>query len=258
VSAERITPGTNTWNEHYFEHAQRYRFFAHLCKGKRVLDAACGVGYGSKLLADSGAASVTGVDISAEAIATARKEFSDPKVTFLESDVTSLQLEGEPAEVAISFETIEHIQNPAELVASLKRNLAPGGLLVCSSPNILTHSGNPAAPIDNPHHLSETTYAEFRDLICAEFEVVEKFFQNPSPTFLFAQQLQSLSLAVTRSKLLGLENTFRRLLGKETLALTDTELLMRSLQNSTSVIEPLDDGDTNWQQTFILVARHPG
>src|SRR5271169_120805 len=87
---ERLVPGTVEWEVLEAEHRQRYEYFADRCKGLRVLDVACGVGYGSQWLAQRGAASVTGVDISAEAIECARKQFAHPNVEFLTGDATSL------------------------------------------------------------------------------------------------------------------------------------------------------------------------
>ena len=255
MTAERILPGTSTWDECYFEHAQRYQFFADYCKKKRVIDAACGVGYGSHLIAESGAVSVTGLDISPEAIRTARKEFAHPNVTFLEADLTSFSPDGAQFDVALSFETIEHLPRPAELVTAVKRLLRPGGHFICSSPNLLTHSGHPTQPTSNPHHLSETTFDEFRALIAAEFEICEAFQQDPDPLFAIAQRVDSLSLSLNRSKLLAVENFIRKIFGKESLRPKEMNSIIRSLRNRTTQIDPLDARDTDYQKTFILVAR---
>jgi 2-polyprenyl-3-methyl-5-hydroxy-6-metoxy-1,4-benzoquinol methylase len=69
-TGERFIPGTP--GEIWVEHWHRYHFAARWCEGKRVLDVACGEGYGSALLA-RGASRVTGVDISPEAVAHAQK-----------------------------------------------------------------------------------------------------------------------------------------------------------------------------------------
>src|SRR5258708_30443469 len=66
---ERLVPGTLAWDLYQVEHKQRYEWALDYCQGKRVLDVACGTAYGSTILAQSGAAHVVGVDMSAEAIA---------------------------------------------------------------------------------------------------------------------------------------------------------------------------------------------
>ena len=65
---ERLMPNTSEWDMYIAEHRQRYEFAAEYCVNAHVLDAACGVGYGSDLLHRKGAFNVLGVDLSSEAI----------------------------------------------------------------------------------------------------------------------------------------------------------------------------------------------
>lgn len=255
MSAERIVPGTTTWDECYFEHRQRYDFFANRCAGKRILDAACGVGYGSHLIAESGAESVVGIDVSDDAITTAKRTFSHPRVEFVQNDIHLWENEGLPFEVILSFETIEHVSSPGEFLDGLCSQLAPGGLLICSSPNILTHSRHPRSPTDNPHHLSETTYEEFSGLIGERLEIVEEYFQDQDPLFAVISKLEAVSLMLERSKVLGLENLVRRILGKELLVSPDLTLLRKSIGEQQTVIRKLEPGPKDWQKTFIIVAK---
>src|SRR5450759_894493 len=114
VCAERLNFQPGVMDYHAMlaaEHASRYVFAAPLCIGKRVLDVACGEGYGAFMLARQGATEVIGVDISDEAIAIARHRFARDDVQFLIGDVLDLPaLLGEqpPFDVIVSFETIEH------------------------------------------------------------------------------------------------------------------------------------------------------
>src|SRR5688500_9772863 len=80
---ERIVPGTLPWEIYEYEHKQRYSYFASRCRNLAVLDAACGVGYGSAMLAKAGAQSVVGADISKEAVDYARCHFAQPSVRFI-------------------------------------------------------------------------------------------------------------------------------------------------------------------------------
>src|SRR5690242_5479118 len=90
--AERIsfTPGAMPYNAMLAaEHMARYVLAQPLCAGKRVLDIACGEGYGTSFLKSSGAASVVGIDISEEAIAAANARFGQAGVTFAAGDALS-------------------------------------------------------------------------------------------------------------------------------------------------------------------------
>ena len=50
------------------DHLERYRFARGFADGRRVLDIACGAGYGSQMLAEAGAETVTGVDLNQDII----------------------------------------------------------------------------------------------------------------------------------------------------------------------------------------------
>src|SRR5207249_9324746 len=99
---------------------------------KRVLDIACGEGYGSAALARAGAASVVGVDISAEACEHARRKYGvDARV----GRADRIPLPAGSIDVIVSFETIEHVERPESFLNECVRVLAPGGALILSTPN---------------------------------------------------------------------------------------------------------------------------
>lgn len=113
------------------DHVARYEFAARLLgRGERVIDLACGVGYGAAVLADSGC-SVLAVDRSGEAIAYGMAHYSREKLSFAQEDVAQLAL-GEAFDAAVCFETIEHIEDPLPMLRELCRS-AP--LLIASVPN---------------------------------------------------------------------------------------------------------------------------
>ena len=128
-TSTRITvPGTR--GEIWIEHWHRYHFAARAVAGKRVLDVACGEGYGTALLAQA-AAEVTGVDLSAEAIEHASKAYAGARnARFVCAPCTRLPLADGSIDVAVSFETIEHIADQAPFLDELARVLAPGGHLL--------------------------------------------------------------------------------------------------------------------------------
>src|SRR3954471_2687675 len=105
-TGERYLPGTVGEIAH--EHWHRYAFARTFVGGRRVLDAACGEGYGSALLATA-AVHVTGVDIDARTLAHARAAYAGRvNVDFIEGSATMLPLPDASVDVVVSFETIEH------------------------------------------------------------------------------------------------------------------------------------------------------
>ena len=86
-TGERFTP--ECVREIWYEHVHRYAFAQGLAKDKRVLDAACGEGYGSHLLSQV-AKSVLGVDIDDKTIAHARSRYGRQRnLSFQQADVTA-------------------------------------------------------------------------------------------------------------------------------------------------------------------------
>ena len=154
-------------------HLKRYEFARRFCAGKDVLDAGCGVGYGSVHLADV-ARRVVGVDVAADAIAYAREHFVKPNVEFVQADVLALPLERDSFDVACSFETIEHVRNPEALVGELRRVLRAGGTCVLSTPRVERTTRTP----DNPFHVVELSPDDFAALLRARFDNVELYGQR--------------------------------------------------------------------------------
>lgn len=153
------------------EHLARYWWAAAAAGGADVLDAACGVGFGTALLADAGAGTATGVDLSEEAVAAARERCGS-QAAFVVADVMELPLEDDSFDLAVCFETIEHVSKPERAIAELRRVLRPSGSLVISSPN------PGVSPPGNPHHARELTPAELRDELARAFAHVELFGQQ--------------------------------------------------------------------------------
>lgn len=98
-----------TYDEVRADHRHRYEWVSQFVPGKMVLDAACGCGYGSALLADAGAR-VVGVDKSQEAIDFARAAWARPRLQFYQADLMYSELPR--VDVAVSFETVEHLKRP--------------------------------------------------------------------------------------------------------------------------------------------------
>jgi ubiquinone/menaquinone biosynthesis C-methylase UbiE len=152
----------NVYDDNAIEHLHRYAIAMSLIQEKNVLDLASGEGYGSNLMA-SVAKSVTGVDISEEAIQYASKKYQRSNLKFLEGSADNIPVETDSIDVVVSFETIEHHNKHEEMMSEIKRVLKKNGLLVISSPDKLNYSDIPET--QNPYHVKELYLEEFRALI---------------------------------------------------------------------------------------------
>lgn len=175
-TGERFTP--ECVREMWYEHLHRYAFAVPMARGRRVLDAACGEGYGSRLLAGS-AAEVTGVDIDAASIAHARERYgSTASLKFETGDATALDAFADASfDLIVSFETLEHVLEQERMLAGFRRLLAPGGVLLISSPDRANYTD--ATGVDNPFHVRELYRPEFEALLAQYF----------SESVLYAQKL---------------------------------------------------------------------
>lgn len=143
------------------EHLARYWLLRDVCKGKRVLDVACGEGYGSSLLRRWGASSVVGVDISEDAIANAVEKFGVEGISYRLGDASKLAgtlADEEKFDLIACFETMEHVQDVLGLLRGLRDHLAPRGIIAISCPNDSEVMGDQP----NEFHLRRYTFAEFQ------------------------------------------------------------------------------------------------
>lgn len=150
------------------EHVARYQLASQVVRGRSVLDAACGAGYGSLMLARNGATSVTGVDLAAEALPD-----STQGASFAVGDLGELPFSDSAFDCVVCFEAIEHVTNPEVVIDELARVLASGGLLLISTPNGRVN------PPGNPYHVHEYEPDEFRDVLGARFPHVATLAQHP-------------------------------------------------------------------------------
>ena len=154
-------------------HLKRYEFALPYCRGATVLDAGCGVGYGTAHVAQL-AQRVVGVDVSDEAIAYAREHYAARNVEFLVADVLELPFDPRSFDTVCSFEIVEHVPDAERFVAELARVLQPGGRLVLSTPR----ADDPTVRPDNPFHEHEFDADELRTLLSSWFSSVELFGQR--------------------------------------------------------------------------------
>ncbi|HSE11893.1 MAG TPA: class I SAM-dependent methyltransferase [Rudaea sp.] len=173
-TGERFTP--ECVREIWYEHWHRYVFARAFAQGRRVLDAACGEGYGSAMLAAS-ATSVLGVDIDAAAVAHARQRYAaHANLRFEQGDCTALNADEAQFDLIVSFETLEHVAAQEALIAGFSRALAPDGLLIVSSPDKRTYSEK--SGFRNEFHVRELYRDELLALLRPHFSFVRLYAQK--------------------------------------------------------------------------------
>ncbi|HET7591138.1 MAG TPA: class I SAM-dependent methyltransferase [Solirubrobacterales bacterium] len=169
LTGERTLPDVPEENYWFRRHLVVYEWIAKRVRGRRVVDMACGEGYGADVLAGA-AASVVGVDANPEAHEHARLRYRRPNLRFERDLVESF---AEPCDAVVFLQTIEHVQDPGAILEHFKSMLAPGGVAYVSTPNLLTLAPKGAEKSDNPWHVKEYRAEEFRELCEAHFERVE-------------------------------------------------------------------------------------
>lgn len=180
-TGERVIPGeveVDLWNEH----VSRYTFAAQFASGRRVLDIGCGTGYGAAELSRH-AISVTGIDISPDAVAYARQHY--PYLQLTAASAASLPLQSCAFQLVTAFEVIEHLEDWQSLVREAHRVLADDGILVISTPNKNYYTESRGAEGHNPFHVHEFEAAEFEDALSSVFPNVVMMLQNRSEAFVF-------------------------------------------------------------------------
>ena len=175
-TGERIIPGqvdVDLLNEH----VARYTFAARLARGKRVLDAGCGAGYGSAELAQT-ADSVVGVDRAPEAVDFARATYGLPNLRFEQASCEALPHPGGSFDLVVAFEVIEHLDNWREFLLEAHRVLAPAGQIVISTPNKLYYTESRGPTGANPFHVHEFDFEEFQSELHGVFAHVSMYLEN--------------------------------------------------------------------------------
>ena len=178
----------------FWEHVYRYGFATRFAAGKRVLDIACGEGYGTSALHAAGAGSVVGVDISPETCAHAQRKYGiDARVGSAEA----IPLGDAGVDLVVSFETIEHVPHPGRFLAECARVLAPGGTLVMSTPvRGVYNVDNDGVAVVNPFHCSELTPEEFATLLATAFRI--EALRGQQPVNVSRHSLENLSVRNSR------------------------------------------------------------
>jgi 2-polyprenyl-3-methyl-5-hydroxy-6-metoxy-1,4-benzoquinol methylase len=169
LTGERTLPDVPEENYWYRRHLAVYEWIADRAAGRRIVDLACGEGYGSAVLGRK-AASVVGVDANPEAFEHARLKYTSATVAF-ERDMIE-RWTGD-VDCVVFLQTIEHVHDPDAVLDHLGELVGPGGVAFVSTPNVLTLAGPGEEKSGNPWHLKEYRADEFRALCSAHFGSVE-------------------------------------------------------------------------------------
>jgi 2-polyprenyl-3-methyl-5-hydroxy-6-metoxy-1,4-benzoquinol methylase len=243
LTGERTLPDLPEENYWYRRHLVVYDWIAERVAGKRVVDMACGEGYGSGVLAGT-AAHVTGVDANPEAYAHAKAKYASEKVAIVR-DLIETYREPEPVDAVVFLQTIEHVQDPAAILRHFASMLKPGGSVFVSTPNLLTLAPAGAEKSDNPWHVKEYKPYEFRALCQEVFTDVQIY------GVFHARKLRLHELLIRHAgwdrvhKTLGLTKFFY---DRFTPAISERDFALRPGETDGSLAKALD---------FVAVCRNP-
>ena len=150
LTGERTLPDVPEENYWFRRHLVVYEWIAARCAGLDVVDMACGEGYGTDVLARR-AARGHGRGRQSRGPRARPARYTRPGVRF-ERDLVET-LPPEPCDAVVFLQTIEHVEDPEEVLDALPLDAAPGGAAYVSTPNVLTLAPQGAESPDNPWHV---------------------------------------------------------------------------------------------------------
>jgi SAM-dependent methyltransferase len=169
LTGERTLPDVPEENYWFQRHLVVYRWIAQRVHGRRVVDLACGEGYGSAELGRT-AASVVGVDANPDAFEHARAKYTSGAVRF---ERNMIELWQGDVDCVVFLQTIEHVQDAGAVLERIKALIGPEGVAYVSTPNVLTLAPQGAERSGNPWHVHEYRPQEYRDLCERHFGRVD-------------------------------------------------------------------------------------
>ncbi len=172
LTGERTLPDVPAENYWFRRHLAVYEWIAARVRGLRVIDMACGEGYGADVLAAL-AAEVVGVDANPQAHEHARLRYRRENLRF-ERDLVETY-DAAPADAVVFLQTIEHLRDPVSVLEHFRSLVGSGGSVFVSTPNVLTLAPPGAPRSDNPWHVHEYRAGEFDQLCRDTFSSVQLF-----------------------------------------------------------------------------------
>jgi 2-polyprenyl-3-methyl-5-hydroxy-6-metoxy-1,4-benzoquinol methylase len=172
-TGERVVPGKmENYIGTYIEHLTRYVFCLGFCINKKVMDVACGTGYGLEMIS-SVAQCGLGVDIDQKSLDFAQKNYKFYGKNFgfvkrnLEKETLNSGFFEKVMDTIISFETIEHLENPDFFIQNVKDILKDNGHFIFSIP----------CKSDTPYHKKLYTFETAKALMDKHFSNIQWFDQ---------------------------------------------------------------------------------
>lgn len=167
-TGERVIPELPELRVTFLQSLAAYEYAAPFVPGKRVLDCGCGEGYGTALLSEQAALAV-GLDREPEVVAYAAEKYrASERAVFVAAGAETLPFADASVDVVVCFQVIEHLPDPLAFLREVHRLLAPGGVFMLTTPNVLVTGARP-----NPHHVHDYTPDDLRTLLSRVFDDVE-------------------------------------------------------------------------------------
>ncbi len=161
-------------------HGSFYRWANQFAVGKEVLDAGCGDGLGTRIMAEV-AAAVQGIDLDTEEIGRLAADTSPPNCTFAVMDCQSLTFASASFDVVASCAVLEYLEEPDQFFAEAARVLRPKGTLVCATKNLaLSLKRTEEQPLYQ-NHLQEFDVEGLRGALARFFTEVQVLGQAMTP-----------------------------------------------------------------------------
>jgi len=201
------------------DHIDRYHFakrFIFKSNIKTLLDCACGMGYGTKMLACSeGVKKIVGIDIDKDSITYAKNENFAPNIEFIRGDILEFESLSK-FDCVISFETIEHIKEDRLFIQKVNKLLSKRGYLILSTPNGRVTNPTRGEP-RNIYHVREYLPHELFGLVSPYFDICDVYGQYPKrPLANFMNFLMSFSpfikFMIKIRVIFGLNSLFKKTL----------------------------------------------
>ncbi|PIS34962.1 MAG: hypothetical protein COT36_04810 [Parcubacteria group bacterium CG08_land_8_20_14_0_20_38_56] len=247
-TGERIIPKGKYSSPDTPEHIERYSFALDYVKAKRILDIACGAGYGSALLAEK-ANQVVGLDIDKDSIDYAKSHYSRQNLKFIMGDAQNFNFPDSFFDAIVSFETIEHLSSPSKFLKELKKVLKPNGILILSSPDReITKEILIDTSYKSPFHLKEFTLKELTSLLSKFFKIESiygQFLYKPSFFNVFSRDISRWLYGFDKKKLL-----------KKTLPLSLILLIPRKIAGMKKDPKPVPLKTNMRAQINIIICRN--
>ena len=166
-------------------HLDRYEFSCNYLKslnkeGLFILDAACGTGYGCDVLKRLNHELIVGIDIDPKTIRYANKKYGSDKCVFKVSDVVCMEgFKNDMFDAVVSFETIEHLEQPIIFLEKINKILKQKGILIISTPNKWGIS---------KHHKFDYDYNLLRGHLDKYFSIIDIYIHNSGSIELYTNR----------------------------------------------------------------------